>query len=393
MHRPVRGYGAFPFAVWAAAIMCLAAALASCSRRVEVKPPAGGVPMVRVLLSDKLGKAEVSIPGPYEVVLTGSGDEPRKLTAGDELSPRSVFCVGPDVVIAGVIRTQRAVELIPRNTPVAINGRLYRGLLRISANGGKLQVVNVLDLDGYLRGVVPSEVYPAWPPAALEAQAIAARTYALSKVRERSDQPFHLRPTTRDQAYGGIAKEDERTDAAVASTAGQVLKYRRRLFTAYYHAVCGGDTADARIVFADPAKPLRSSHCGYCDKAAKYKWSFRISRSKLAATLRLPGLTGLKLEGVGLLDGRIAQVRVIRAGKRDIVMAGSQFRGRVGTRQILSTRFKVRADGEDFVFDGGGWGHGVGMCQWGAKGMADAGSSTARILERYYPGAKIVKEY
>lgn len=381
------------FKTRAAAILCLAAALASCSRRVELKPPPGGVPTVAVLLIDKPGKAEVSIPGPYDVVLTGGGSKPRKLTAGDELSSRSVFCLGPDVVIEGVIRTQRAVELIPHNTPVKINGRLYRGLLRISANAGKLRVVNVLDLEGYLRGVVPNEVYPAWPPAALEAQAIAARTYALSKVRERRGQPFHLRPTTRDQAYGGLTKEDERTDAAVASTAGQVLKYRRLLFTAYYHAVCGGDTADARIVFADPAEPLRSSHCGYCNKAARYKWSFRISRSKLAAKLRLPGLTGLKLEGIGLLDERVAQVRVIRAGKRDIVMAGTRFRGRVGTKHILSTRFKVRADGEDFILDGGGWGHGVGMCQWGAKGMADAGNNAAQILERYYPGAKIVKEY
>ena len=384
------GHFGFLFTARAAAIVCLVAALPSaCSRRADLEPAPGGVPRIRVLLSDGSSKAEISIAGPYEVLLSGAEGESRELARGGELSSRTVSCLGPDIVIEGIIRTQQTVTFVPQNAPVKVNGRRYRGSLQITLRKGKLSLINIADLEGYLRGVVPAEVYAEWPAAALQAQAIAARTYALAMMGERKGRPFDVHATVNDQAYGGLDKEDERSDAAVAATAGEVLKYRGRTFTAYYHAVCGGSTADARQVFDDPAQPLRGSPCGYCDKAPRCKWTKKISRTKVAAKLKEKKIKAITLQGIGL-DGRVSQATIVRAAGGSRVMAGTIFRSALG---LNSTRFSVKADGASFIFEGRGWGHGVGLCQWGAEGMARTGKKAPAILDRYYPGAKLVKEY
>lgn len=390
MHRRSIGRFGLIAAARTAAIVCLVAALPSaCSRRADLKLASDGVPRIRVLLSNAQDKAEISIDGPYDVLLSGARDEPRKLTRGDDLSSRTVSCLGTDVVIEGIIRTQQTVVFVPRNAPVTVNGRRYRGSIEITVRKGKLSLVNVVDLEGYLRGVVPVEVYPEWPAAALQAQTVAARTYALAMMAERQGRYFDVYATVKDQVYGGLDKEDERTDAAIAATAGEVLTYRGRTFTTYFHAVCGGSTADARLVFADPAPPLRGSPCGYCDKAPRCKWTKKISRTQVAAKLKEKKIKAITLQGIGL-DGRVTQVTIVRAAGGSRVMAGAIFRSALGLR---STRFSVKVDGANFIFDGRGWGHGVGLCQWGAREMARTGKKKAEILDRYYPGAKLVKEY
>ena len=390
---PERSRGRVAFlAVRAVAVACLAAALPfACSKDIDIEEAPGFVPRIRVLLSDKLDKAEISIAGPYEVFLPGVQLDAQKLTSGDELSSRAVSCMGGDVVIEGIIRTQQAVTFVPQNAPIEVNGRRYRGTLSIAVRDGKLRLINIVDLEGYLRGVVPAESYVEWPLAALGAQAVAARTYAFAKIVRRRERLFDVYASTNDQAYAGIEKEDERSDAAVAATAGQVLKHRGEIFTTFYHAVCGGSTADARIVFDDPAypSPLRGSPCGYCDKAPKCKWTKKISRTQVAAKLKEKKIKAITLQAIGL-DGRVTQVTIVRAAGGSRVMAGTIFRSKL---RLRSTRFSVTADGADFVFEGRGWGHGVGMCQWGSREMARNGKTAAEIFDRYYPGAKVVKEY
>ncbi len=383
-----------------AAIGCLSALVSSCSSPIEHWPAREGVPEIRVLLLEKVQSAQVAIRGPYKVRLLTDAGEPRVLASGEELPARTVQARGSDVLVEGVVRTPCTVEFAPTQTAVELNGQRYRGTLRVSSTAGELRIVNVVDIESYLRGVVPSEVVASWPRAALEAQAVTARTYALAKVSERQRDTVHVRPTTADQVYGGCEKEDERTDAAIVATWGLVLRYRGRSFSAYYHACCGGGTADARVVFGEPALPLRGVECSYCRACPRYKWSFRISREKLAERINVPGLEAVTLQGVGL-DGRCEQVTFRRANKEPLVLAGTEFRRRVGTWKtftgqaegLMSTRFTVKAEGRDFLFEGTGWGHGVGMCQWGAKGMADTGKSRDRILEHYYPGTEVTRAY
>jgi len=386
-------------ALKAMALACLGAMLGSCSRTVELEPPPAGVPVIRVLLSDDLEAAEVTIRGQYEILVVGDAREPRQIAAGSGLSSQSVRALGVDVLVDGIIRTPCSVRFVPERVPVEVNGRRYRGSLLVSPAGGRLRLINVLDLEGYLRGVVPCEMYTDWPPAALKAQAIAARTYALARIAERAEQSADVRPSVSDQVYGGLDKEDPRTTAAVAATAGLVLHYGHEPFLAYYSACCGGTTADAARELNDPTSPLHGALCGYCTKCPRYRWSFRISRSELARKLRQPKLKNLTLHDVGL-DGRVGRVMLHLADGTAKRMSGVEFRRRVGTWRTLgrpagmfSTRFTVKAEGSDFVFEGHGWGHGVGMCQWGAKGMADAHKTYREILENYYPGAVISKAY
>ncbi len=372
-----------------AAAAVVVAVFGSCSRTVELEPASVGAPSIRVLLLDGKDAVDVSVAGPYEILLIDGSGERRRLASGEELGTQRVRCVKADVVVGDVIRTPRPVEFVGRSVPVTLDGRRYRGSVRISSHRGKVRVVNVLDIDGYLRGVVAREMFPRWPLPALEAQAIAARSYALAKIHRSSGRAFDVYTSVADQKYGGFDDETARTDAAVASTAGFALRYGARVLTAYYHACCGGSTADAREVFDDPAPPLRGVQCGYCSDAPRYKWTARIPRRDAARKLGVKNLNGLSLEGIGL-DGRVGQVTLHRSTGSPLVMAGTTFRRRMG---LNSTRFKVKVDGADFVFDGRGWGHGVGLCQWGAKGMADTGKSYKQILEQYYPGAKVARMY
>jgi len=386
-------------ALKATTVACLATMLGSCSRTVELEPPPTGVPVIRVLLFDRLETAKVTIRGSYEILVAGEAQEPRQLDAGPELSSQRVRALGGDVLVDGIIRTPCAVHFAPARVPVEVNGRRYRGSLLVSPADGKLRIVNLVDLEGYLRGVVPCEVYKDWPEEALKAQAIAARTYALAKMAERNGQPAHVRPTVADQVYGGFDKEDPRTTAAIAATAGQALHYGHEPFVAYYHACCGGTTADAVKALADRTSPLRGALCGYCTKCPRYQWSFRISPSELARKLGEGELKNLSLHEVGL-DGRVGRVVLHLTDGNTKPMSGPEFRRRVGTWRTLrrpagvfSTRFTVKADGSGFLFQGHGWGHGVGMCQWGAKGMAEADKTCEEILENYYPGAEVGKAY
>lgn len=380
-------------------VAVLLAALGSCSKPVEIRPPSGKAPSVRVLLFSGLKETEITIRGPYRILQLGGTTQPVLQESGDGLDGRKVWGQGDDVVVDRLVRTPRTLEFVPENVPVRLNGRRYRGSLRVSPVSGKLQVVNVVDLEGYLRGVIPGEMSPSWPIEALKAQAVAARTYALVKMAERKTGPYDVAATVADQKYSGFDKEDRRTDAAVAATAGQVLRHKGRSFTPWYHSCCGGYTADARQVFADASPVLRGWPCLYCTQSPDYAWSSKLSLGVLSGKLGEGALRGLSVHDIGL-DGRVGRVMLHKADGTSVALSGVEFRARVGSWRtlrghtgLLSTKFTVRAEGASIVFDGHGWGHGVGMCQWGARGMAEAQKNCEEILGTYYRGAELVTLY
>jgi stage II sporulation protein D len=178
----------------------------------------------------------------------------------------------------------------------------------------------------------------------------------------------------------------------VSATGGQVVVYRGKPFKAYFSAICGGFTASGQQVFGDPSPALRSVTCGYCGSAPKLNWSLKLPLLEARQKLGVADLVAMAVYGTGL-DGRVDQVILYRANNTTVSMAATTMRDRLGPQNMQSTRFTVRAEGPNFILEGRGWGHGVGLCQWGAKGMADAGKTCKEILERYYPGANVVKEY
>jgi stage II sporulation protein D (peptidoglycan lytic transglycosylase) len=375
-------------------IALLALFTASCTERVDVPAPASGVPDIRVLLFDDQASVEVSIAGPFRIMLVGESEEPREILAGDGLDTQVARCVGGDLIFGDIVRTPAGVSIEPKGVAFHVDGRPYSGRLLLTAYRGAVRAINTVDLESYVKGVVPVESYPGWPAEALKAQAVAARSYAVAKMELRETWSYDVSDTTSDQRYDGIGKETAGTNAAVEATAGEVIYYGGEPLCAYFHSCCGGRTADPRLELNDATSRLRGAKCGYCTKSPRYRWKASAKLPDVADALSVLDLTGLTPENIGL-DGRVGRVVLHRSGGRPSAVTGPEFRRDLNRKgiKLLSTRFEVSASGGEFVFTGQGFGHGVGMCQWGSKGMADDGQSYKDILGRYYRDCKLRQRY
>jgi stage II sporulation protein D len=370
----------------AIALLALAGA---CREEITVPPPPADVPVIRALVLDDQDVARITIDGPFEVRILAEGDAGREVASGSEFGTHEVRADGEDVIVAEIVRTASVVELVPKGVAVEVGGRSYRGSLRVLARDGVLHVVNAVDVESYLQSVVAKEAYPGWPAAALQAQAIAARSYAMAKMERTSDRHYDVKSTTADQVYMGLDIEADGPTAAVDATRGQVLRLGGRVLVAYFHACCGGHTTDARFGVGDLTSPLGGVPCGACTECPHYEWSVRIAPSELGRRLGVADLKGIRIQSRGE-HGRVRSVVLLRRVGQKLAMDGARFRSQA---RLRSTRFDAKADGDDFLFEGRGFGHGVGLCQWGAKGLADRGQTTEQILSRYYPDAVIWKAY
>lgn len=267
---------------------------------------------------------------------------------------------------------------------------VYRGRLRILPEGERLLAINEVGLEAYLMGVVPAEVPPSFHPEALKAQAVAARTFALSRILRAADSPYDLDDTTSSQSYLGFRSEKPQTNEAIRLTANQVLLYGGEPVQALYCTTSGGVTAANEEAFGGlPLPYLRSvldvdrSGAPYGAWSPQYRWEF-VLRS-------YPGVGIVK--SVEVLErtpsGRAASIRVV--GERGtLTVRGPAFRNAVGVNHLKSLLFEsIEATGEGVRIRGRGWGHGVGMCQAGAQGRALSGQTYDRILSAYYPGVSL----
>ncbi len=280
------------------------------------------------------------------------------------------------------------VHLAPHDGLFEFDGRSYRGALKVVAgDDGLLRVFEVVHLEDYIRGVLPAEIYPHWPMDAIIAQAVAIRTFALNMVLDPRTR-YWL--TALDLAYRGAGHETGRTDEAVRLSAGHVLTYEGKLFPAFFHSTCGGRTASAGSVFgAHDIGPLQPVDCGWCEGSQYSEWEVSFPLSEISERV-FPGRY-ITVEGIEIErpDGsRRAEFIVINGTER---LRASEFRLAMGTMRLKSTVFEVRVEGERAHFRGGGFGHGVGLCQWGSHGMAEAGYGWRDILKHYYPGSAVTQ--
>jgi stage II sporulation protein D len=308
-----------------------------------------------------------------------------------------------------------------RDAFVTVDNRPYRGVVEVFARDGGVSVVNELSLEDYVSGVVNAELgrREQREQAAAEAQAIAARTYALVNRGKFAADGFDLRAGVVDQAYGGVTVETGLGMRAVRSTRGMVLTYAGEPITPFYHSTCGGSTAAPEEAFRSAAttsylRPVsdRDGDGYYCDVSPRFAWSVEWDVSELRDIFRekVPSVLGIAGERVDVVrdvrvqrtgaSGRVtelrlvveageipvyaADVRAVLAPERDAWLGSNQFRLAVERSGGVPTR--VRADGF-------GWGHGVGMCQWGAIGRARAGQDARTILTTYFPGTRLERWY
>ncbi len=254
--------------------------------------------------------------------------------------------------------------------------------------------VNTLDIESYLYGVLHHEVASWWPMEALKAQAIAARTYALYQASVSRRFEYDLKSGTASQVYGASTTERYRTKRAVDLTAGKVLMFQGKVFPAYFHATCAGLTAGAGELWNMNLAPLAGGvHCNYCRISPHYNWEARVPLAEIEGKLnkyKRPIGQVLKIEIITQTPShRVGSLR-ITGTSGEAVLAAKDFRVWVGGDRMRSTLFTVEIRDDMAYFHGRGWGHGVGLCQWGSLGQAILGRTYDQILELYYPGAQIV---
>lgn len=288
------------------------------------------------------------------------------------------------------------------------NGRRYRGSIDYVPDGDGMAVINRLDLEDYLRGVLPGEIGSRDPRdrAALQAQAVAARSYAAARMGERRGV-YDVTATVSDQVYGGIDVEKPETDDAVRATRGLVLTWGDRIITAPYHSHGGPMTAAADEVFwkrgSEPyLRPVddRSPNGGcYCDASGMRGWERRFTRDDIRVLLAQYGhdagvsATG-EVRAVSIVSrgpsGRVT-ILAIETGSGRVTLQGNDIRFVLRTNGAIlpSTNFSLEFTGDVLLLRGVGNGHGVGMSQWGAIGRARAGQDARSILAAYYPGTRL----
>jgi len=284
----------------------------------------------------------------------------------------------------------------PTGSLIKIDKNNYRGNIEIRRDDKLgLLVINELDVEEYLKGVLNEEISAKWHPESIKAQAVVARTYALYQKENRKDNSHHMEATTIDQVYGGARNEDERTNKAVEDTRGIVLTYEGKLAKAFYYSISGGITEDASNVWGGKGESyLKSIICNFDKDAPNYQWETEIDNADIEIAL---SKNGIKVDNIISIkpfsftsSGRVAELQIKH--KNGITkIRGVDFRKIIGYETIRSTLFKIKDGMGSFIFYGKGSGHGVGLCQWGAKGMAEKGYSYIDILKYYYPGIEIKK--
>lgn len=367
-------------------------------------------PNIRVNISGRAVKnLRVAVDVPFRVTPAQSSRVLASLPRLDECTITAGargIALGPHQFPSG------RVDVIPEGGGTfRVGDHVYRGVLRlIRRPGGRVLAVNVVSLPDYLASVVDSEMPAAFPKEARKAQAVVARTYALYQMQQQSagQADYDVFADVRSQKYLGqkyrdrrgrwLAGESDSSRRAVSETAGQVVIFEGRLFCTYFSAACGGRTTRGLDLFSDAAGCLAPVACEWCREARLYRWTAQVDReeaqvafSRHFASQRkaFGSLTAIETVRDALQTGTGEFVVVDDAGRR-YVMISPEMRTLFSRSGISSPSFRLELSAGGLKFDGRGHGHGVGLCQWGARGQAKEGRSYRQIIAEYYRKSRLV---
>jgi len=283
----------------------------------------------------------------------------------------------------------------------------YWGTIRVVKNKrGSYEAINILDVEDFLLGVIGREMNPRGPLEALKAQAIAARSHALYQAGISDDQSYDLIANL-SQAYAGKTRLSKNVVLAIETTRGRVLYHNGRPVPAYFHASCGGHTETIASVWRPTAGGKRkldsrwpgAVRCHSCLQTSEHQWKFEIQEADLRSALKKDGLKIGPLPSVTVLEkgaGGHALKLAIRSETGEIQLSAEKLRSLLGYSRLRSALFDVqRASNPDgtpsdrLIFQGNGHGHGVGLCQFGAREMAEKGARCDAILSHYFPDSDV----
>ncbi|HOX39620.1 MAG TPA: SpoIID/LytB domain-containing protein [Candidatus Brocadiia bacterium] len=375
---------------------------AGCTRRVA--PPVAPIPTerlteparkpfaVRTLIHKDVDSIEIQVRGYWSMKQDGTE---LLLKRGKDLKETAEpsgagIRLGDQRLPAANLRIESEGDRI-----VSVKGSNYHGsVILCRTAGGGLDVINECDPEAYVRSTLPAEMSPSWPEEALYAQAVALRSYVVYYIRSKAEAGHHLSGIS--AAYRGMSRESRRTNHATFDTRGMVLVWKDNYFPAYFHSTCAGHTADCSVVFSIASlPPLEGRRCPFCHNSPHSSWKgVSVARAELVEKLKADGVNVKDIESIrtaGAKGGDFHPGEVIINGS--IRMNANRFRLLVGAAKLKSAAFDAKISGDKVVFSGKGWGHGVGLCQFGAKEMAQSGYNWKQILAFYYPEARLLKLY
>ncbi|HSQ50457.1 MAG TPA: SpoIID/LytB domain-containing protein [Nitrospiraceae bacterium] len=360
---------------------------------------------IRVLLSAEVPRLDFRADGPLWVTdAKGRGQAlraPVQVTAagggfllnGTRMQTEQLTLQGGE---QGLTLTFPRLARKPKGAPVSSGDSgteiSVSGLVQLVRRGNGFLVINRVDVEEYVKGVVPSEVSSAWHPEMLKAQAVAARTYALYQQMLSATREYDVVATVQDQVYRGKQGVDTGILRAVEETRGLVVTYEDAPIYAAFSSTAAGLTEDAMNVWSKDYPYLKGVECPFDLMSPYYQWrsSFRVDT--LEQNLRQQGFSVGTIATITPMSfsrgGRVAKLRVLHSGG-ELVLRGEELRKAVGYTIIPSTQFAIESIGRDVVLSGFGAGHAVGMCQWGAKELAELGYPFSAILRYYYPGTEL----
>ncbi|MBI3990898.1 MAG: SpoIID/LytB domain-containing protein, partial [Candidatus Omnitrophica bacterium] len=315
------------------------------------------------------------------------------LVSGRNLTRVKFSGKGTGVMMGGQELMVYGIKILSeRESSIYINDRCLRGEVDIIRNKDMtLTVVNHLTINDYLYGVLPAEVSAKWPLEALKAQAIASRSYAVYQA-VNGEGDYDLTSSVYSQVYLGREAERIRARKAVDETSGEVLTFDGKLFPVFFHAACGGHTEDAKRMWGLDFIPLRGIECYYCKRAPRFYWEIGMPITEVRERLAKSGFKVEKIQSIAL-NGRDPSNRVenviVKCNPVKKVIPAGKFRLALGADLLRSTNFQMEDVDGMIKFSGVGWGHGVGLCQWGSHFLAKEGRNAEQILTYYFPGAKV----
>jgi SpoIID/LytB domain protein len=344
---------------------------------------------VRVRLFSGLNIVSLDIAFTAQASINGTSQPPGIVRVLPNTAPATIASTSPLTLTA---RTSGGETVV----------RTYAGNIRVAAvAGGGIQIVNTVDDASYVSSVLASEISPSWHPQALKAQAMAIRTYALRRVQRYASRDFDVTDDTSNQVYKGIGIVQYPAFAdAARTTAGMVVLFDGAPADVWYHSACGGHTASSQEITGVAAPPylggIVDADAGghaYCSASPYFRWRNQIDAASVARLFALASVDAVSIDQ-RWPDGRAKSMHAAASGAQSADLDARVFYTRAGDllgyKVIPSTLFGVApGTGGAFVFTGNGVGHGVGMCQWGARGRADAGQTAAQIIAAYYPGTII----
>jgi stage II sporulation protein D len=350
---------------------------------------------IRVLILEGPETLKLTVMKGYRV----TDPKTRKvLAASKTLAGVNVRSREGGLLIAGV-KFPESVEIhSTQSADLFINNKPFRGFVSVHRQpDGTLAAVNHIDVEDYLYGVLYHEVGSWWPMESLKAQAVAARTYALHHKKFTSGRKFDVYNNQSSQMYGGADSERSRSNAAVDETRGEVLTFKGAMFPAYYHAACGGTTRDASELWNVQLPPLAGGvKCDTCWFSPHYSWHTKVSLRDMEELLKERGVQVGPIHDMEVVtrspSGRVLTA-LVKGDLGQKTINAKDLRLWVGSTVVRSENFELHERWGKIVFEGRGWGHGVGMCQWGALGQSITGKKYADILSFYYPGSRIDKVY